>query len=155
MTIGLIVAACASPVPTPTASVARAPVPTRSTTPSPTAGPTPAPSPTPEIVCGSGPVIGPLGGSPSTEPTGTLTCENAIEAAVAALPADGPPILRIAFHYGRYCPPGYFCALSLGINEGYVVLFLRDDTVLWVPVRADSAGTVSLEGAPEPYPPSG
>jgi hypothetical protein len=86
----------------------------------------------------------------------TLTCENAIAAAWAAVGPD-PAVASIDFHYGRWCPPGALCAATLP-NQGYVIFHRsgqgRDVMVL---VEADDAGKVTAHGpqaAPSPSVPA-
>ncbi len=132
----VMLAACASPTrePTPTASASPTPVPTAS----------PSPRPSPEIVCDPPPA------TPST-----LTCDRAVEVALAALPATHLPIWRIEFHFGR-CPPTWRCAYSPPNNDGFVIFHVQDPGPdLWVNVTADSSGVVSLTSDVAPFPPSG
>jgi hypothetical protein len=86
-------------------------------------------------------------------PVFDLRCEQAVDVAVSALPADHAPIAAIEFHYGDYCPPGVFCAVS-DWTTGYVVLYSSGgEGHIWVRVRG-SQGHVRVIGDPQPYPPT-
>jgi hypothetical protein len=43
------------------------------------------------------------------EPPPQLECGAAVETATSALGDEHPRIVRIAFTYGHYCPPGWRC----------------------------------------------
>ena len=90
--------------------------------------------------------------SPAPVPSVALSCGDAIDAALAALPADHPAIDRIEFRVGHYCPPDWFCPIYLGSEDGYVVVFFGDDTARWVALHVDGSGMVSIQGDFEPYP---
>jgi hypothetical protein len=149
--IALLVAACANPTPTPSASASPTATATPSPAPSTTPSPTVVPDPTPKVTCTVS-VIDSV--SPAPVPSVTLSCGDAIDTALAALPSDHPAIDRIEFRVGHYCPPDAFCPIYLGSENGYVVLFFGDDTALWVAVRADGSGRASILGDFEPYPTS-
>ena len=134
-----ISAGCATPVPSvlapPSASTSASPALPSSNPPS----PSPSTAAAPKVVCGKGAPIGP-----------TLTCNNAVAAAEAVVGPD-PAIAYIEFHFGRWCPPGFFCVMSLP-NTGYVIFHvkgLRSDIL--VTVVADEAGTVTAS-SPQPLP---
>jgi hypothetical protein len=145
-----VAAGCATPVP----SVSAAPSASTSATPAPPSSNAPSPSPStavaPEVVCDrSAPT------SAGTDQFGSpipvrLTCENAVAAAEAVVGPD-PAIAYIEFDFGRWCPSGYFCALST-MNDGHVIFHvkgLRPDIL--VQVRADEAGKVTA-ASPQPMP---
>lgn len=76
----------------------------------------------------------------------TLTCENAVAAAMD-LVGPNPAIDSIEFHFGWYCPPGAFCAVTQP-NTGHVIFHFnrrQSDTV--VSVTADAAGKVTASDA--------
>jgi hypothetical protein len=138
------IAACSSP--SPSATPAASPEPTSSAV----AEVLPAPT------CEQPPTITRIDASGSPEPVEiTLTCENAVEAAAAVLPAQHLPILGIEFHFGSYCPPGAFCPFTNAQN-GYVVFVTGSrgpQPSIWVRVAADKAGVVQVTTGPQPFPP--
>lgn len=142
----VLVCACSpvTPAPSPPATTA-APV---IVTPAP---PTPAPaSPSPlasaVIACGAEPVV-------KSVYVPSLTCEGAVAAALAALPADHQRITSIAFAFGRYCPPGVPCASDILLDAGYVVINYVDATAVLVSVYAEGSGPVVATGiGPLPTP---
>lgn len=82
-----------------------------------------------------------------------LTCKAAIAAARAAVVGrlTDVPIVGTEFHFRRWCPPGFFCALTTD-DDGYVVVHLyygRPD--LLVQVSADANGNVTVNYA-GPFP---
>lgn len=106
--------------------------------------PQPSSSDKPVVVCSSPPV------APST----TLTCDNAVETALSALPAGYPPIGRIEFSYGGYCPPSARCAY---VSPQYGIVIFRASAGgqdIFLRVVADATGTVSVLGVVAPYPPT-
>ena len=136
---GLIVAACASPVPTPTGSVRPTPI----STAIPTLVPTPSPSP--EIACNRG-----------SQDSTFLTCERAVKLALAALPSNHPPIWRIEFYSRPYCPTGSECPIAIDSIIGYVVFRVRDENQdLWVNFAADFDGTITFTSPVARFPPIG
>ena len=73
--------------------------------------PSPSTAVAPKVVCDrSAPASAGTDDSGSPIPV-TLTCENAVAAAEAVVGPD-PAIAYIEFNYVRWCPPGYFCAMS-------------------------------------------
>jgi hypothetical protein len=112
--------------------------------PSPTSSPSspssPAPIPSPQVVCDAS----------QFQPPPTLTCGPAIAAAIAALPADHPPVVREEFRWGGLCPPGAPCAPPLG-DAGIVIFDFASGPSTFVYVSAD-AGRVVARGSPAPYP---
>jgi hypothetical protein len=86
-------------------------------------------------------------------PVFDLPCEAAVEAALAVIPADHPPIEEIVFHYGDYCPPGVYCPVDEW-NRGYVVFYASNDGHdTWVQVRG-FRGNVRVIADPKPFPPT-
>jgi hypothetical protein len=78
-----------------------------------------------------------------------LTCDKAVSAAFAALPATvggpfGGDITSIQFGFGGYCPPGERCPFSESGDRGFVVFGFRDGSSYLVVVEADQAGVVSV-----------
>ena len=77
-----------------------------------------------------------------------LTCAAAVEAALDAVPDDGPAIREIVFQRGMCFPPDAWCRPGDPRREGYVLLFsderARDRLVS---VGGDATGQV---GAAEP-----
>lgn len=72
----------------------------------------------------------------------TLTCENAVAAAKAAVGPD-PNIASIEFAYFFWCPPGAFCVAST-LNDGHVIFHMAGDRPdIVVDVRSDQAGSVT------------
>jgi hypothetical protein len=96
----------------------------------------------------------PAVGSPFQVPT-TLTCAAAVAAASRVLPTKvRSGITGIEFHYGSYCAPGGFCAIS-SPQDGYVVFWTTENGSqpgLLVEVRADETGVVKVTGGPSPFP---
>lgn len=87
-------------------------------------------------------------------PPTTLTCGAAVAVALAVLPGDHLPIIRVEFVYGPYCPPSRHC-LALSDQHGYVVFTTKGrGPALWVTVVADERGKVSLTDEVRPFPPS-
>jgi hypothetical protein len=85
----------------------------------------------------------------------TLTCQNAVAAAAAVLPAQHLPILSVEFHFGSYCPPGGFCPFA-DAQHGYLVFVTGSRGLqpgIWVRVTADAGGTVRVTNGPQPFPP--
>jgi hypothetical protein len=81
----------------------------------------------------------------------TLTCGNAVAAALAVVPAY-EAIAYVEFHFGSYCPPGAYCAATFP-DRGYVVVHLKvRGPDLWVGVSVTDKGVMSTT-APEPFPP--
>lgn len=124
-----------------------------------------APSPSPEVavlprpVCAAPPQISTSDGDGNEVAVEvTLTCEKAVQAAVAVLPAGHLPILGIEFQYGNYCPSGWECPVSQDYAQrGYVVFLTASRGIqpgIWVQVRADDTGNVQLIGGPDPFPPA-
>jgi hypothetical protein len=73
----------------------------------------------------------------------TLTCENAISAAKAALGPD-PTVTAIEFHRGLWCPSDRPCLAMLLLNGGWVVFHrARLMPNLVVVVTADQEGKVA------------
>jgi hypothetical protein len=152
-----IAAGCATVVPSvsapPSASRLASPASLSSNPPSPSGHP-PSPSPStavaPRVVCDhSAPTSAGTDDSGSPIPV-TLTCENAVAAATAVVGAD-PGIISIEFDYRRWCPPGFFCALS-GLNDGHVIFHMAGQGPdILVNVVADTAGTVRA-ASPQPLP---
>lgn len=131
--LAIVAVACSTPAPSPT--------PTRS--PSPTSSP--AAQTVPQPVCDP----------PPTQPATTLTCEKAVAAATAVLPAEHLPVLSVEFHFGSYCPPGGYCPITSQQN-GFVVFATGSrgpQPGIWVRVTADEVGSVSVTSGPQPYPP--
>jgi hypothetical protein len=87
----------------------------------------------------------------STAPA--LTCQAAVPAALARLPAGHAEVMELNFHFGTWCPEGARCAAAAP-DRGYVLVqFLTGDPML-VPVIADRTTGVVTAGDPEPYPPT-
>lgn len=80
----------------------------------------------------------------------TLTCENAVAAAMAVIGPD-PSVVKIEFHFGSWCPPGYACVLIGFLNRGYVTFYRTGGRDLVVIVDADQAGKVTAS-KPVPVP---
>ena len=145
--VAILVAGCASPVPTPpvpsaTNVAVASPTPAPSVQPSSSTGPAPAPSPTPAVACQD------LPEAPAT----TLTCANAVVVANTLVQPQSA-ITSITFHYGDYCPIGYFCALAVP-SHGYVVFDMADPLPdLRVAVAANAQGVVTAS-TPVPMPAS-
>ena len=79
-----------------------------------------------------------------------MTCANAVAAAMPLIQPKAA-ITSIAFRFGDYCPPGYFCALALP-TRGYVVFDMADPLPdLRVAVAADDQGVVTAK-PPVPMP---
>ena len=155
LTIWLV--GCAPPQP----SVTLAPSPI-----APSSSPAPSPSVTPsasprlsaaDVTCDTNSSIWTsVDGSGSQVPILiTLTCESAV-AAATKLVGPNAAIASIEFHFGGYCPPNAFCAVSPP-NWGHVIFRMTDPTSdMVVTVRADGAGMVTasnprpLELVPSP-----
>ena len=116
--------------------------------------PSPSTAAAPNVVCDrSAPISAGTDDAGSPIPV-TLTCEAAVAAAKAVVGPD-PAITYIEFDYLRWCPPGFFCAMST-FNDGHVIFHMngqRPDIV--VQVMADEAGRVTASSPqPLPSPPS-
>ena len=160
------VSACATPQPSATTALptaAPSATVTASPSPSPTPTPTPARTPSPTAVAGQPTVVCDPESSIWTETDAngsevpiriTLTCKSAV-AAASELVGPDQGIAYVEFHYGRWCPPGAFCALSLP-NQGYVIFHtrgLRPDVL--VAVKADDAGKVTASDPQQLASPTG
>jgi hypothetical protein len=133
----LILTAC-SPVPSPTPMHSPAPSSSR-------ALPSPSTAGAPLVMCE--PEATDASGSPIPH---ALTCENAV-AAAEAIVGPVPGIAYIEFRYGRWCPPGRYCAITTD-TDGHVIFHvhgLRPDIL--VQVHVDDAGQVVAE-SPLPLP---
>lgn len=80
-------------------------------------------------------------------PRPTISCDEAINGAMAALPAEHAPIDEIIFVWGA-CPPSQHCGAMLGsegISEGIVTFHFRDapDGYIAVSKQGGSARAVS------------
>jgi len=91
-----------------------------------------------------------------------LECQRAVAAALSVVQEHRADIERIEFHYGGYCLPGTFCALSNQTNHGYVVLHFGGSPTdltdyagdFMVFVEADDAGNVTATSGLELLPTS-
>jgi len=83
-------------------------------------------------------------------PPPTLTCAPALAAAVAALPAGHPSIVREEFRWGGLCPPGAPCVPPRG-DQGIVIFDLASGPPLVLYVTAGASGAAAV-GTPLPYP---
>ena len=90
---------------------------------------------------------------PKTVFTGTLACEEAIAAALAALPPGHSPVLKAAFTYRLPCPPNTRCYPTLLLDAGFVIITPKVGGIEWVRVVKAANGSISTTG-PEAYPPS-
>jgi len=132
----ILLVACSSPAPSPSASAAIAVL--------------------PEPVCDPPPQVWRVDANGQEELVDiTLTCEDAVEAATAALPAGHLPIVAIEFHFGAYCPPGAHCPFADPQN-GYVVFVTASrgpQPGIWLGVAANEAGGVRITAGAQPFPP--
>lgn len=81
-------------------------------------------------------------------PPSPLRCEDAIDAALAALPDDGTEPTRITFLYGNYCLPGRECPTSPDV--GVVIFeFPWPTSSLYVEVVPTTEG-VQVQDGPSP-----
>jgi hypothetical protein len=81
-----------------------------------------------------------------------MTCEDAVAAAITALPAFHPSITTIEFHYGSWCPPGEGCQAPRS-DIGFVVFTFVVGTPSFVRViERPVIGVVAVGGA-MPFPP--
>lgn len=78
-----------------------------------------------------------------------LTCGAAVSAAVRALPADHPIIVRIQFHYGSHLP-AYDGTFPQGAVPGYVIFSYADSLDRQHVQLTWWHGTLSV-GDPLPY----
>ena len=122
------------------AGCAQQPSPSALKTPSTTAVESPAAVASPEVDCDTA----------QFQPPPSLACGPAIAAALAALGAAHPTIIREEFRWGGLCPPGAPCAPPLG-NAGIVIFDFAAGTSVFVYVNAD-AGAVVAASSPAPYP---
>jgi hypothetical protein len=134
---------CGTPAPTPSAA------PLASAVPSPATAATPDASldaTGPKVVCHPNTTMwAPTDANGSAYPVAvfiTLTCENAVAAALAVVGSQ-PDVAFIEFAYGLWCPPGASCRGSRP-NEGNVIVHQagqQPDIV--VKVTADETGKVT------------
>jgi hypothetical protein len=112
----------------------------------------PSPSPTPVVTPGPRVVCHEVQFQPPLQPPPALTCDAAVEAALGALPADHPRIDTASFSWGHYCPRG--CPIVPAASEGFVVFeFTGSDPEVWVHVRADESGDVTIQSEVAEFPP--
>jgi hypothetical protein len=145
-----LVAACGvTPTPSPATPAPSASPSSVVVAPSPSVSPSPSPSPTPltaaTIEC-----------APTKFKTvfaGTLACDEAIAAALAALPQGHSPVLKAAFTYQLRCPLNTRCALTMRVDAGFVIITSKDGGLELVRVVKAANGTISTTG-PEAYSPS-
>jgi hypothetical protein len=106
------------------------------------ASPRPSPSAvaSPEVVCDGA----------QFQPTPSLTCGQAIAAALAVLAPAQPPIIREEFRWGGLCPPGAPCAPPLG-DAGIVIVDFVSGPSVFVYVSVEAGGVVAAS-SPAPYP---
>jgi hypothetical protein len=152
--MGLVLAACATPQPSEVSS----PMASRAATSSPTASPVPIAETLPEPMCDE-PLdvfVFPVDATPP--PVVAWTCEDAVSAAAAILPAGHRPIIRIEFYYGYYCPSDLSCPVPLlDGGEGYVIFWTApasEGAGIWVRVVTTETGQVRVASGPDPFPPA-
>jgi len=85
--------------------------------------------------------------------TGTLVCDEAIRAALAALPVGHSPVLEAAFTYQLPCPRNARCALPARLNTGFVIVTPMVGGLELVRVGKAANGAISTTG-PEAYLPA-
>ena len=152
--MGMVLAACAAPQPSEVSS----PAASQAETSSPTASPVPIAETLPEPSCGEPPdvFVYPINATPP--PVVDWTCEEAVSAAAAILPAGHQPIIRIEFYYGYYCPSDLSCPVPLlDGREGYVIFWTApasEEAGIWVRVVTTETGQVRVASAPDPFPPA-
>jgi hypothetical protein len=85
---------------------------------------------------------------------GTLVCDEAIAAALAALPQGHSPVLKAAFTYQLPCPPNARCpAVFAGrLDTGFVIITPTVGGLELVRVVKAANGTLSTTG-PDAYSP--
>ena len=85
---------------------------------------------------------------------GTLVCDEAIAAALAALPQGHSPVLKAAFSY-QLCPPNAWCAAVFAgrLDTGFVIITPTVGGLELVRVVKAANGPLITTG-PEPYYPS-
>jgi len=107
-------------------------------------GPTPSPEPAPQPVirCDQAPLT----------PVATMTCAEALDAALGSLGAVHPPIATITFAYGEPCPPNARC-LFVGPWVSFVVFEFAGARPVFVSVTEDQVSGVVSAGAAESWPP--
>lgn len=135
----MIVTACGfepSPAPPTSTPIAAAP----STTPIPTPVSLPTPIIAASIVCPQS----------RFDPPATLQCNEAVDAALAALPMDHVAVLEAVFVYRLPCGPTLRCAAGIGRDTGFVILTSEDGALELVRVAEAADGFIATEG-PEPY----
>jgi hypothetical protein len=138
----LTLVACSSPVPSPSAAI------TASETPSATE----QASLLPRAQCDPAPRWTTTDKKGNEIPVEPLRCRAAVRAAVAALPTTHPGVRAIEFHYGGYCPPGYYCSLPVP-TQGYVVFRMVEPAAdLWVQVAG--TWTARVTEGPAHFPPA-
>jgi hypothetical protein len=143
-----LVAACAvTPTPSPATPAPSASPSSVVVVPSPSPSPTPSPTPLTAATIECPPTIF------KTVFAGTLACDEAIAAALAALPQGHSPVLKAAFTYQLPCPPNTRCALTMRVDTGFVIITSKDGGLEVVRVVKAANGTISTPG-PEPYSPS-
>jgi hypothetical protein len=137
--VAMVVAACGlepSPAPPTSTPIAVAPSPT----------PTPVSLPTPIIAAS---IVCPQS---RFDPPATLQCNEAVDAALAALPMDHAAVLEASFDYRLPCAPNARCAAVMGRDTGFVVITSETGRLEVVRVTQAPDGTMTTEG-PESYNP--
>ena len=107
---------------------------------------TPSVTPRPSFLQNCAPVVPP--GSP------TLSCEEAVSAALARLSPDHPRITKVEFFYGYPCDPSASCPLGSG-DVGYVNVQMaapNSDQLIGVVRHADGSLTAGPGPAATPLP---
>jgi hypothetical protein len=112
----------------------------------PTAVPSPAPSATPitaaAIQCAAG----------RNNPPPTLLCDEAIAAALEALPSGHGAVLNASFMYQLPCPPGARCAVAAWGDTGFVIITPESHSQSVIRVTKTPSGAITTDG-PDPYSP--
>lgn len=86
-------------------------------------------------------------------PPATVVCDEAIAAALAALPPSHSPILKAAFTYHLPCPPNTRgCGFTARLDTGFVIITPKVGGLELVRVVKAANGTISTTG-PEAYSP--
>jgi hypothetical protein len=144
-----LVAACGA-TPTPSPATPAPPASPSSVVLVPSAGPSPTPSPSPIPLLVA--AIECLQMEFKTLFAGTLGCDEAIAAALAALPQGHGPIVKAAFTYQMPCPPNARCAAAVRLDTGFVIITPKVGGLELVRVVKAANGTISTSG-PEAWSP--
>jgi hypothetical protein len=144
-----LVAACAvTPTPSPATPAPSVSPSSVVVVPSPSPSPSPSPTPLTAAAIECAPTIF------KTVFAGTLACDEAIAAALAALPQGHSPLLKAAFTYRLPCPLSTRCPDTTRVDTGFVIITSKDGGLELVRVVKAANGTISTTGPAAYSPPA-